>query len=146
MNEGINIMGDWTFEYENGTVIEEKNIVVLSGLSFLAALFIGEKPSIIPFHLAMGTGTTAAASTDTMLHEEVFRKPVSAKTRQANMLRLRTYLLSSEANGDWKEFGIVLAGTDQIGSGTLFNRLVTPISKASNMALTIECRLTLAAG
>lgn len=146
MNEGINIVGDWKFEYEDGTIIEEKNIVVLSGLSFLAALFIGEKPSSIPFHLAMGTGTTVAASTDTMLYEEAFRKPVSTKTRQANMVRLRTYLLSGEANGDWKEFGIVLAGTDQIGTGTLFNRLVTPISKASNMALTIECRLTLAAG
>lgn len=146
MNDNIKVSGEWFFEYEDGTVIQKKNLVVLSGLSFLAALFIGEKTNDVPFHLAIGTGTTVAASTDTKLQAEAFRKLVSAKTRQANMIRLRTFLLSNEANGNWREFGIVLAGTEEIGSGQLFNRLVSPISKAANMALTIECRLTLAAG
>ncbi|MBN6186399.1 hypothetical protein JQN58_05285 [Aneurinibacillus sp. BA2021] len=146
MKDGIRISGEWIFAYEDGTVIRKKNLIVASGLAFLAALFIGERTNDIPFHLAIGTGTGAAVASDTKLQAEVFRKIVSVKTRQGNMLRLRTLLAPNEANGDWKEFGIALAGTEELESGTLFNRLVTPISKASNMALTIECRITLSAG
>ncbi|GAB7389002.1 hypothetical protein BSNK01_28400 [Bacillaceae bacterium] len=145
-NEPIAICGEWLFLFDDGTVIEKKNLITQAGLNFLASLFVGEQTNDIPFHLAIGTGTNPAAAGDTKLQAEAYRKDVSSKQREANMVRLRTFFLSNEANGNWSEFGIFLAGTDQANSGTLFNRLVTPISKTSNQVLTIEVRITFSAG
>ncbi|BCJ86445.1 hypothetical protein [Effusibacillus dendaii] len=144
--ESIAIRGDWLFTYEDGMVIEAKNLITQAGLNLLASLLINEQSNSLPFHLAMGIGTTAAAAGDTKLQTETFRKIVSAKSRQANMARIRTFLLSGEANGNFNEFGIFVAGTDAKDSGTLLNRLVTPISKTAQTVLTVECRLTFTAG
>lgn len=148
--DGIKITGHWLFIYEDDhgkqTKIEKKNLITQSGLNWLASLLIAETTNDIPFYLALGTGTNAAVSTDTQLQTESFRKLIAAKTRQANMVRLRGFFLNTEANGNWAEFGVYAAGTSLSGSGTLLNRLVTPISKADNQVLTIECRLTFAAG
>jgi len=146
MLDTVKVTGEWFFIFDDGRVTRKKNLITQSGLNMLAALLINETTNDIPIHLALGTGTTAAAAGDTKLEAEGLRKAVSAKTRQANMVRLRTYFLASEANGDWQECGIFLAGTDQKDSGMLFNRLVTPVSKASNTALTIEVRLAFTAG
>lgn len=99
-------------------------------------------------HLALGTGSTAPVNTNIKLEAEVNREPVSAKTRQANMGRLRTFFQASEVIGTWYEFGIFLAGTENKDSGTLLSRVTPPggISKASNTVLTIEVRITFSAG
>jgi len=141
--EGIKVSGEWLFYLDGQLVKREKNLIVQSGLNFLAALLIREQTNDLPIHLALGTGTTAPAATDTKLVAEGLRKAVSAKTRQANMVRLRTFFLANEANGTWNEFGIFLAGTDLKDSGTLLNRIVPPggIRKASNQTLTVEVRI-----
>jgi hypothetical protein len=139
---GIKIRGDWIFTYSDGTVIKRKNLVVQSGLEFLAALFVGEQSPDTPIFIALGTGTQAASSTDGKLRVEGIRKGVTFRQRQLNVVRLRAFFLAIEANGDWQEFGVFVAATDVTDSGILFNRLVTPISKASNQVMSIECRLT----
>lgn len=151
VNQSIALIGDWDFIWSDpdGNEIKRetvKNLITQSGLNFLASLLIAETTNDVPFYLALGTGSTAAASTDTALQVETFRKLIAAKSRQANMVRLRGFFLNTEANGDFAEFGVFAAGTQLTGSGTLINRLVTPISKADNQVLTIECRLTIAAG
>ena len=150
VNEPIAITGEWLFYLDGRLVKREKNLIVQAGLNFLAQLLIREngQTNDIPFHLALGTGTTAPAATDIKLVTEGLRKAVSAKTRQANMARLRTFFLPSEANATWYEFGIFLAGTATKDSGTMLNRIVPTggISKSAQQVLTIECRLTLAAG
>jgi len=140
--QGLKVLGEWTFTFDDGTIIKQKNLVVESGLGFLATLFIGEHTSDFSMYLALGTGTTQATSGDTGLQAEAIRKTVTSKQNQANVVRLRAFFLATEANGDWKEFGIFVAGTDVLNSGILFNRLVTPISKASNQVMSVECRLT----
>lgn len=149
--EGIKVSGEWLFYLDGKLVKREKNLLVQSGLNFLAALLIAEQTNSMSIHLALGTGTTAPAAGDTKLVAEGLinsRLTVSAKTRQANMVRLRTFILASEANSTWYEFGIFLAGTDAKDSGTLLNR-ITPtggISKTAQQVLTVEVRITLAAG
>jgi len=148
MQDGVKVKGEWLFYLDGQLVKREKNLITQSGLNFLAALLIGEQVNNIPFHLALGTGTTAPAATDTKLVAEGLRKQIAAKTRQANMVRLRTFFLLNEANGAWTEFGIFLAGTDARDSGVLLNRIVPTggISKASNQVLTVEARITFSAG
>ncbi len=144
--DDLKVEGHWRFIYGDGTVIERKNLITQSGLNLLASLLINEQQNDIPFYLAMGSGTNLAVASDTQLQTETFRKIVSSKTRQASTARLRTFLLQSEANGDHKEFGIYLMGTEERGSGTLLNRLVAPISKTSNTVLTVEVRIVFNAG
>ena len=146
IGESIKISGEWLFYLDNQLVKREKNMIVQAGLDILAALLINEQPNAIPFHLALGTGVTPASSADTKLQTEVFRKVVSSKTRTAAMVRLRTFLLASEAIGTWIEFGIFMAGTNILNSGTLLNRILLAggISKTSNTYLTIETRITFA--
>jgi hypothetical protein len=140
----VQVSGEWLFYLDGQLVRREKNLITQAGLNFLAALLINEQTNAIPFHLALGAGTTAPAATDTRLVAEGLRKSVSAKTRQANMVRLRTFFLANEANGTWYEFGIFLAGTANPDSGTLLNRIVPTggISKASTTVLTVEVRVT----
>lgn len=145
-SQGLSVFGEWDFIYEDGTVLTSKNLITQSGLNFLASLLINEQTNDVPFYLALGTGSTAAASGDSKLQTEVFRKILASKSRQGNMVRLRFFFQSAEANGNWTEFGVFAAGTALKDSGTMLNRLVTPISKADNTVLTIEVRLTFSAG
>lgn len=146
--ETVRVSGEWLFYLDGKLIKREKNLLVQSGLNYLAALLIAEQTNSMSIHLALGTGTTAPAATDTKLVTEGLRKAVSAKTRQANLVRLRTFFLASEANSTHYEFGIFLAGTATKDSGTLLNRIVPTggISKTSSTVLTVECRLTFAAG
>src|SRR5690625_2935185 len=121
-------------------------MITQSGLNFIASLIVNQYTNDIPFYLALGKGTTAATKQDTQLEDEQFRKIIASKNRQGSMIRLRFFFLQNEANGDWEEYGVFAAGTQNNGSGEMLNRLVTPISKASNTILTIEVRLTLAGG
>jgi hypothetical protein len=142
IEQGLKVEGYWKFIYEDGRVIEHKNQIVQSGLDLLAAFFIGEEQNQVPFYLAMGTSTNPVSLSDTKLANESFRKIITSETRSGSTVRLRFFLQSTEANGNWNEFGVFVKGTELKDSGVLFNRLVKPISKASNMVLTVEVRIT----
>src|SRR5690625_1412408 len=100
----------------------------------------------IPFYHSIGTDAREADITDTKLEYKQFRTVTESKNRQGSMLRLRFFLMQNEANGDWEEYGIFAAGTENEGSGEMINRINQPISKASNTLLTVEVRITLSGG
>lgn len=144
-SQGFSVKGTWFFYYDNGTVLKAENLITQSGLNYLASILVNEKTNDVPMHLALGTGTASAKLEDVKLGNEGIRKVVSSKQRQGNMARIRAFFQAHEANGDWTEFGIFLSGTSTKDSGVLLNRLVTPISKASNQVLSVECRITISA-
>jgi hypothetical protein len=143
MKENIGVSGTWLFEWSDGTRRIEKNKITQSGLNALAALFIGELPQSNAMYLALGTGTTASASGNTKLQVEGYRKILTSMTRELNEVRLRFFLLTGEANGEWSEMGVMLAGTEMKDSGLNLNRILPPggIRKASNQTLTVEVRI-----
>lgn len=148
MLDTVKVTGEWLFYLDGKLVRREKNLLVQVGLNYLASWLANETTNDVPVHLALGTGTTAPAASDTKLESEQLRKDVSSITRQANIVRFRTFFLASEANSTWTECGVFLAGTNNANSGTLLNR-ITPtggISKSGNTVLTIEVRITLSAG
>lgn len=151
LKDKIKIKGEWIFTLDDGTKkIEkfEKNLLVQSGLNFLAALLINEETNAMSIYCAYGTGTTAAASGDTTLEAEGGRLAITSKSRLANVAKLRTFFTTAQANGTWTEWGIFLAGTSQADSGTLLNRVLPSggIAKTSSTVLTVEVRITFAAG
>lgn len=144
--EGIKVVGEWYFYINNKLIKKEKNLLVQSGLNFLAALLVNEQSNDISIHLALGIGTTSPAAGDTILQSETLRKVISAKSRTANVARFRTFFLTSEAIGTFQEYGIFLASSDAKDSGILLNRIVVPISHASGQVLTIEVKINFVAG
>lgn len=143
MTESIGVSGTWIFEWSDGTRRIEKNIITQSGLESLAALFIGELPQSSAMYLALGTGETAAANGDKKLEAEGYRKILTSRTRELSEVRLRFFLTTSEANSEWSEMGVLLAGTEIKYSGQMLNRILPTggIRKASNQTLTVEVRI-----
>jgi len=148
IKENVGVSGTWLFVWrdKDGNILEtreEHNLITQSGLEALAALFIGELPQSNAIFLALGTGETAAASGDKKLEAEGFRKALTSKTRNLNEVRLRFFLTTSEAIGEWSEMGVFLAGTEMKDSGWNLNRILPSggIRKASNQTLTVEVRI-----
>jgi hypothetical protein len=148
MKENIGVSGTWLFVWrdKDGNILEtreERNLITQAGFEAIAALFIGELPQSNAVYLALGTGETEAASGDKKLEAEGFRKALTSKTRELNEVRLRFFLLTGEANGEWSEMGVFLAGTEIADSGQMLNRILPSggIRKASNQTLTVEVRI-----
>lgn len=151
MVEEVSVSGKWSLTWQNpdGNIIarEEKNLITQSGLNALAAIFCGEIPADNAIFIALGTGTAAAVSGDTKLGDEGYRKIITSKGRNLNELRIRFFIPTTEAIGNWSELGVFLAATSVSGSGQLLNRVLPSggISKAANQTLTIEVRIPLVA-
>lgn len=143
MRDGVGIYGEWLFWIDDDLVYRGNNLVVQQGLNFLSDLLVGTRPADVPIHLAMGTDGRAPALTDTGLFAEELRKPISAKSPENNIVRIRTFFLPTEANGNWYEFGLFFSGTDMPNSGEMFNRITPPggISKTDNQVLSVEARI-----
>ena len=148
--ENISVTGLWRWTAHDAETSEQlwqtdwlKNLITQGGLNFLASVFANQETNDVPKYIVLGTGITPAAIGDTALQAEGFRKAVTSQSRDAGMARIRFFLLASEANGDWGEWGVIIKGT-ALSGGTLFNRILPPggISKASNTVLTVELRLT----
>lgn len=93
---------------------------------------------------AVGTGTTAPQNSDTQLETELFRKLIASVSYTANVITIRTFYTTAEANGALREFG--LFGEDASGaanSGTLFQRVNINRTKTNSKTLTIESVITI---
>lgn len=141
--ESLGVHGEWTFYYDDGTVVRHENKVVNHGLSTVAKMLTGEISNTnIPFYMALGMGITPVGGEDTQLEDEQYRKIVSSQSTQGGVVRFRFLLQANEGNGDWSEFGMFVGGTALKDSGSLFNRVVRPISKTDITMMTVEVRIT----
>lgn len=147
----LKIVGLWDFIYHDlqGNEINritKKNLITQTGLDFFASLLINEQTNDVPFYITLGNGTKVAEVSDDKLQNEMYRKIVTSKTRQSNMVRFRFFFSTNEANGDWQEYAVFAAGTENKDSGIMLNRLVSPVSKADNTVLTIEVKIIFQGG
>lgn len=98
-----------------------------------------------PTHIAIGTGTTAAAADDTTLETEIQpdganRSAISSRTKPAaKKVRLQMLVGVGEANGnDLTEIGALNAAT----GGTLMNHIIhTAISKDASFELKYQIQI-----
>lgn len=98
-----------------------------------------------PTHIAIGTGTTAAAASDTTLETEIQpdganRSAISSRTKPAaKKVRLQMLVGAGEANGeDLTEVGALNAAT----GGTLMNHIIhTAISKDASFELKYQIQI-----
>ena len=134
MDSKLELKSEWFFEYEDGSVKGPfLNSFPPEGLARIAE---GIK-SFPSSYLVVGDDVDEGFTIT-----EIFRKPVSIVTRDANVVRFRTQLLTSEGNGNHQKTCIYVEGADSPGTGIMLNMLREPWSKTTQMILAVECRIT----
>lgn len=120
------------------------NVVVQNFFSQVFSALRGGTPVLNVTHLAIGTGTTAVAKSDTALQTEIFRKaPSVTPVITATTYTIKINVAAGEAVGTWGEIGIIINGTDMLGTGTLLSHANMSYAKSSSVQYTITFTLTL---
>lgn len=123
------------------TTIRKDNLVLNGGIDFLCDAFgkSSSRPNVMNY-IALGTGTTAAAATQTALVTEAKRKAATyAHTAGTTVLTLSATFNAGEATGALTEAGIVNASS----AGTFFDRVVFDvINKGANDVFTANFEIT----
>ena len=134
MDSKLKIKSEWFFEHEDGSREGPfYNSFSPEGLAKIAELLqVASSP-----YLVIGDDTSPG-----FVITEVFRKPVSVVTRDDNVVRFRTQLLSTEGNGDHQKTCIFIEASDTPGTGVMLNMLRQLWSKTNLMILAVECRIT----
>lgn len=128
---------------EDGTVKQcesVKNLVVTTGKNFVASRMAGTSSSVMS-HMAIGTGTTAAAAGDTTLGSQSARVALTSTTATDNdVVYVATFAAGTPSSAAAiTEAGIFNAST----GGTMLCRTVfSEINKGTSDSLTITWTVT----
>lgn len=119
-----------------------KNLVVNTGLEFMASRMLGASKNVMS-HMAVGSGTTAAAAGDTALETALGpRKALSSSAvngGDAKKVEFEAVFNAGEGTGAVTEAGIFNAGS----GGDMLCRTVFPvINKTSSDSLSIVWTIT----
>ena len=127
---------------KNGLVKETrevKNLVVDNGLDFIASR-MKDATATAMSHMAIGTGTTAAAAADSALGSEAARNALTSTTVTSNAVAYVASFAAGEGTGAITEAGILNAGS----SGTLLCRTVfSVVNKGASDSMTITWTVTI---
>ena len=147
IKDGLKLRGDLglVLRDKDGNIKEErteKNLIVSAGLNFICDRMEGTSEAVMS-HMAVGSGSTAAAAGDTDLGSILgSREALDSTTVSTNTI---TYVSSFEAGdgtGAITEAGIFNAST----GGTMLCRTVfSVINKAADDTLQITWTITLSA-
>ena len=142
-NDNSKATGKLTVEIKNdkGVVIETrevKNLVVDDGLEYIADRM--KNNSTVMSHMAIGTGSTAAAASDTALGTEAARQALTSTTVTANAVAYVASFGAGTGTGAITEAGILNANS----GGTLLCRTVfSVVNKGASDSMTITWTVTI---
>lgn len=119
--------------------IETTNLVVDTGLDYIASRMAGTSAAVMS-HMAIGSGTTAAAAGDTALGSQLgSRNALTSTTVTDNSVEYVASFNAGEGTGAVTEAGIFNAST----SGTMLCRTVFDvINKGASDSMTITWTVT----
>jgi hypothetical protein len=114
------------------------NLITTAGRNALVDLW--DDGTAKPTHMAIGTGTNAAAAGDTTLQTELDRNAVTSRVSSTNVLTTVGDWAAGDGTGAITEAGILSASSN----GTLFSRAVfSVINKAAGDTLQITWTYTM---
>lgn len=120
-------------------VVRRHNLVPTAGRNLLRDFLAGDGPAALS-HVALGTGTTTPAATDTALQAEVFRDVITQRIKDTAKLTVKYYLGTQYANG----YTLAEAGLFNAATGGVMYARVTfpPDAKTVSQAWTFTWDLT----
>ena len=128
----------------DGNIKDEKkveNLIVDTGLDYIASRMSGTSESVMS-HMAVGTGSTAAAASDTTLGTELDRNALTSTTVTDNAVAYVCSWAAGDGTGSLTEAGIFNAAS----AGTMLCRTVFgTVTKAADDSITITWTITVSA-
>lgn len=121
-------------------VRETDNLITTVGRNAIIEQLDASPANAKPSHMAIGTGTNAAAAGDTALQTELDRNALTSKNVAANVATMVGDWAAGDGTGAITEAGILNAGS----SGDLYARATfSAINKAAGDTLSITWTFTL---
>ena len=146
INEGLKLRGDvaLVLRDKNGNVKDERkieNLIVDTGLNFICDRMKDDETAMT--HMALGSGSTAAAAGDTSLGSQLgSREALDSSTVTNNQIVYVASFEAGDATGAVTEAGIFNASS----GGTMLCRTVfAVVNKAADDTLTVNWTITLTA-
>jgi len=146
MNDGLKLRGDvaLVLRDKDGNVKDErniKNLIVDSGLNFICDRMKNDETAMT--HMALGSGSTAAAAGDTSLGSQLgSREALDSDTVSSNTITYTASFEAGDATGAVTEAGIFNAAS----GGTMLCRTVfAVVNKGADDSLSVTWTITLTA-
>ena len=146
MNDGLKLRGDvaLVLRDKNGNIKDERlieNLIVDTGLNFICDRMKDDETAMT--HMALGSGSTAAAAGDTTLGSQLgSREAIDSSTVTNNQIVYVSSFEAGDATGAVTEAGIFNASS----GGTMLCRTVfSVVNKAADDTLTVNWTITLTA-
>jgi hypothetical protein len=139
-NDTLALTGKLTISLNGDVVQETTNLVVTAGKEWVAARM--KNTSTVMTHMAIGTGTTAAAIANTTLGTEVARQALSTSggTVAGAVITFATSYAAGTGTGAITEAGVLNAAS----GGTMLARTVFGVvNKGSLDTMTISWAVTI---
>lgn len=147
INEDLKLRGDVAIvlKDKDGNVKDSReihNLVVSSGLEFICSRMAGTSAGVMS-HMALGSGTTAAAAGDTDLQSILgSREALDSTTANSNTITYVSSFEAGEGTGAVTEAGIFNASS----SGTMLCRTVfAVVNKQADDTMSVTWTITLTA-
>ena len=147
INEDLKLRGDVAIvlKDKDGNVKDSReihNLVVSSGLEFICSRMAGTSAGVMS-HMALGSGTTAAAAGDTDLQSILgSREALDSTTANSNTITYVSSFEAGEGTGAVTEAGIFNASS----SGTMLCHVIFPVvNKSADDTMSVTWTITLTA-
>lgn len=138
LNDGLKLTGKLSIAINNEVVQEIPNVVVTNGKGYVASR-MKDATATAMSHMAIGTGSTAAAASDSALGNEAGRVSLTSTTVTNNEVAYVATFGAGTGTGAITEAGILNASS----SGTLLCRTVfSVVNKGAADSMTITWTVT----
>ena len=139
LNDGLKLTGKLSIAINDEVVQEVPNLVVTAGKNLIASR-LKDTTDAAMTHMAIGTGSTAAAAGNTALGSEAGRVALTSTTVTSNAVAYVASFGAGVGTGAITEAGLLNASS----SGTLLCRTVfSVINKGANDTLGITWTVTI---
>jgi hypothetical protein len=138
ISDNLKLTGNLTIAVNNEIVQETKNLVVTAGKNFVASRMKDTTKAAMT-HMAVGTGTTAAAAGNTTLVSETDRNALTSTTVTANAIAYVCTWAAGDATAALTEAGIFNASS---GGDMLCRTVFSVVNKGASDSMTITWTVT----
>jgi len=137
INDNFALTGALTIAVNNEVVQETNNLVVTAGKNWVADRM--NNANTVMTHMAIGTGTTAAAAGDTALGTQLDRNTLTSTTVTNNTIEYACTWAAGDGTGAITEAGIFDAST---GGDMLARTVFSVVNKGAADSMTITWTIT----
>lgn len=126
-------------------IYEYDNVICTVAKTMIANNLTATSPTNAPRinYVALGTGTTTPAASDTILETEVYRNAVASQTNSNNIAYITGFFTATEDSGTYRECGLFSDGSASADSGILVSHVAINVTKSLTETLTIDWTLTI---